>query len=330
MFDSSFSKRHIFIPARYGLAARCASRGTRQSKKLTTRRESYQDRQEDFEAWRQVSKAAANLTIEAYNAHKIYDNVEFKLAVDQLWISLRGRFEAQPLTFLSSHKSVSKDIEEQRQRITRWMEGRREEFDTLRQSYQQLLADSGIHVELRVPFDREKPTESQSALMALVKDSLDRNFGSLYASLKGSLQIIRFSIQVQHLELSHVEARTFKALQLATKLREQVRIELISDQKSFQNSILGPYIHLAEEGKKLEEEVQQAIQQRPAVGSELKLMKVLQSNGFTQEIDLRELIMRLIDQREGTVDLNALMHNLESLFQKNLVDIHIKVSGSER
>jgi predicted transposase YbfD/YdcC len=27
VFDSSFSERHIFIPARYGLAARCASRG---------------------------------------------------------------------------------------------------------------------------------------------------------------------------------------------------------------------------------------------------------------------------------------------------------------
>lgn len=303
---------------------------TRQSKKLTTRRESYQDRQEDFEAWRQVSKAAASLTMEGYNAHKIYGNVEFKLAVDELWGAVRGRFESQPLTFLSSHRSVSRAIEVQRQGITQWMESRREEFDSLRQSYQQLLADSGIQVELRVPFDREKPTESQSALVALVKDCLDRHFSELYTNLKNSLHIIRYSIQVQNLELASAEARTHKALQRATKLREMVRIEIIGDQKSFQDSILQPFVHLVEEEKKLEEEVQQAIQQRPAAGSELKLMKLLQSNGFVQEIDLRELIMRLIDQRTGTVDLNELMNDLESLFQKNLVNIHIKLAGSER
>ena len=59
-------------------------------------------------------------------------------------------------------------------------------------------------------------------------------------------------------------------------------------------------------------------------------MKLFQSNGFGQEVDLRELIMRLIDQREGTVDLSALMQDVESLFQKNLVDVHIKLAGSER
>src|SRR6266700_28542 len=176
-----------------------------------------------------------------------------------------------------------------------WLESRREEFDFQLQSYQQLLADAGIRAELRVPFDKEKPTESQAALMTLVKDSLDRHFGVLYSNLKNSLQIIHYSIQVQGLKLSNVEARTYEALQLATKLREKIRIEIIGDQKSFQSSILRPLVLLAEEEKKLEEEVQQAIQ-----------------------------------QREGTVDLSALMHDLESLFQKNLVDVHIKLSGSER
>jgi hypothetical protein len=297
---------------------------------LTTRRESYQDRQEDFEVWRRISKAAAEVNAEAYNAYQVYANGEFKTAVDQLWVVLRGRFEAQPLTFLGSHKTVSNEIEVQRQRIMQWLESRREEFDFQLQSYQQLLADAGIRAELRVPFDKEKPTESQTALVTLVKESLDRHFSVLYSNLKNSLQIIRYSIQVQSLKLSNIESRTYEALQLATKLREQIRIETISDQKSFQSSILRPLVLLAEEEKKLEEEVQQAIQQRPAAGSELKLMKLFQSNGFGQEVDLRELIMRLIDQREGTVDLSTLMQDVESLFQKNLVDVHIKLSGSER
>ena len=54
-----------------------------------------------------------------------------------------------------------------------WLESRREEFDFQLQSYQQLLADAGIRAELRVPFDKEKPTESQTALVTLVKESLE-------------------------------------------------------------------------------------------------------------------------------------------------------------
>jgi len=303
---------------------------TRQSKKLTTRRESYRDRQEDFEAWRQVSKTVAEVDAAAHNAYHIYGHTEFKTLVDQLWVSLHGRFEAHPLTFLSSHKAVGKEVEAQGRRIAQWLENRREEFDAQRQSYQKLLTDVGIQAELRVPFDREKPAESQAALMALVKDSLERQSSLLYSNLTNSLQIIRYSIQVQGSELSHTEARTHKALQVATKLREQIRIEVISDQNSFRGSILGPLVHLAEEEKKLEDEVQQAIQQRPAAGNELKLMKLVQSSSLGQDVDLRELIMRLIDQREGTVDLHTLMLDLESLFQKNLVDIHLKLSGSER
>jgi hypothetical protein len=52
---------------------------------------------------------------------------------------------------------------------------------------------------------------------------------------------------------------------LAIRLREQIRIEVISDQKSIECNILKPLVDLVEE-----EKVQQAIQQRPAVGSELK------------------------------------------------------------
>ena len=303
---------------------------TKQSKKLTTRRESYQDRQEDFEAWRRVSKAAADIDAEAYDAYKVYDHAAFKTAVDCLWVSLHERFEAQLLTFLSSHQAVSEDIEAQRRRMVQWLESRREEFDAQRQSYQQLLAGAGIQAELRVPFDRERPAESQATLLNLVRDALERHFSWLYANLRSSLQHIRYSIQVQGLELSGAEARTREALNLATRLREHMRIEVIGDQKSFECSILKPLVELVEEEKKLADEVQQAIQQRPAAGSELKLMKLLQSNGSGQEVGLRELIMRLIDQREGMVELRSLIHDLESLFQKNLVDIHIKLPGGDR
>ena len=79
----------------------------------------------------------------------------------------------------------------------------------------------------------------------------------------------------------------------------------------------------------MEKEVQQATQQRPAEGRELTLVEFVQNNGANQEVDLRDLIIRLLDQQEEkvAVNLDELMHNLESLFQKNLVDIRVKYRG---
>lgn len=53
-------------------------------------------------------------------------------------------------------------------------------------------------------------------------------------------------------------------------------------------------------------------------------MSLFQENNDGHDVDLRELSMRLIDRGEGPVNLDILMHDLESLFQKNLVDIRIK------
>jgi len=112
----------------------------KQSRKLTTRLKSHQDRQEDFETWRRVSSVAAEVNTEALNAYHVYNVTQFRDETDQLWASLRARFEAQPLSFLSSYQAVSKEIEAQKQRITRWLENRREDFDAQCRAYQQLLA----------------------------------------------------------------------------------------------------------------------------------------------------------------------------------------------
>jgi len=303
---------------------------TKQSEKLTTRLKSYQDRQEDFDAWRRVSKAAAEVNAEALNASQVYNYTQFKVEVEELWAALHTRFEAQPLSFLSAHRAISRDIEMQKQRIARWLDGRREDFDSQCQVYQQLLVSAHIEANLRVPFDSERPTESQAALMVRVKEYLDKHFNLLYATLKNFLQVIRYGIQVQGLNLSDAEVRAREALQLATKVREQISLEVISDQQRFKSSVLKSLIELAEEETKLEEEVQRSVQQRPAEGTELRLMELFQTSGTGQEVDLRELIIRLIDRGEGKVSLNALMRDLESLFQKNLVDIRIKLSRGGR
>ena len=59
------------------------------------------------------------------------------------------------------------------------------------------------------------------------------------------------------------------------------------------------------------------------------LMELFQIGGTGQEVDLRELIMWLIDQGEAAVNLDVLMRDIKSLFQKNLVDIRTKLSRSK-
>jgi hypothetical protein len=303
---------------------------TKQSQKLTTRLKSYQDRQEDFEAWRRVSRSAAEVNSEALNAYHKFNYQQFKDEVEQLWVTLRTRFEAQPLSFLSSHRTVSRDIAKYMQQLARWLDGRREDFDEQCLTYQQLLATAHIRAELKIPFDRERPTESQTALISQVQASLVGYFVLLESKLKNSLQIIRYGIQVQNLVLEHVEKQAKEALQECTQLKERISTDIIGDVLIFKSNIIKPLIDLTEEERRLKAEVQQATQKRPAQGTELNLIESIRASNTGQEIDLRELIIRLIDQKEGIVNLGALMHDLESLFQKNLVDIRIRLSRGEQ
>ena len=303
---------------------------TKQSQKLTTRLKSYQDRQDDFDAWRRVSKSAVELNSEVLNAYQVFNHQQFKDEVELLWVTLRTRFEAQPLSFLSSHRTVSKDIVKYTQQIARWLDGRRQDFDEQCLTYQQLLATAHIRTELKIPFDRERPTDSQTALVLLVQASLERYFVLLESKLKNSLQIIRYGIQVQGLALEHVEKQAKEALEGFAPLKTQINPEIIGDVLKFKSNILKPLIDFTEEERRLKSEVQQATQKRPAQGSELKLIESIRDNNTGQEIDLRELIIRLMDQKEGIVKLSALMHDLESLFQKNLVDIRIRLARGEQ
>ena len=312
--------------ARYALLQELS----KQSKRLITHLDSHRERQEDFEAWRKVSRLAVEVNQEALTAFQVYGYIQFKEDVDQLWSKLYSRFEAQPFTFLSSHKAVQREIDAQIMLISHWIDSRREDFETQRTLYEELLASVHIQVVLRVPFDRDKPNESQAALIALVLDHLRRNFNALEARLKNALQTIRYSIQVQKLELSEAEAKANQALGLAASIREQINSEVISDTNRFQQNLLKPLQALIGDEESLEVEVQQVIQQRPAEGREIKLVSLFQENNDGHDVDLRELIMRLIDRGEGPVNLDTLMHDLESLFQKNLVDIRIKSARNEQ
>lgn len=302
----------------------------KQSHKLTTRLNSYQDRQDDFEAWRHVSRASVEVNAEALNAYQVYSYPQFKDGLEQLWVAVRKRFEEQPLSFLSSYRTVGKDIEKFRQLISQWVESRRADFDEQCLTYQQMLAKAYIRAELKIPFDRERPAESRDVLISQVQNYLASYITQLEAKLRASLQIIRYAIQVQKLEIASVEQQASKTLEKTVQLKKGVSKEVIEDVQKFNTNILKPLIDLTEEEKRLKIEVQQATQKKPAQGTEISLMRSIQQSNTGQEIDLRELIIRLLDKQEEAVNLSGLMHDLESLFQKNLVDIRIRLARGEQ
>ncbi len=297
----------------------------RQKQKLASRLQTYDDRREDLEAWHIVSSVAMELSKKADNALKTYGHGEFKTEIDALWSSLMTQFDAQPLTILGAHKLAGKQIETQDKRISEWLNSRRVDFDRQCQDYQKMLAQVMAQTDLKIPFDQENPSESYAALIQTVTNRLVQHLDSLKNKLTNALQAIMYAIQVQELPLADAESCAESALKQVTALTQQVKPEVIGDHKSFEVGILRPIVALQEEEEQIARRVQQTIQQRPAVGTEVALMDQLRSSTSGSQIDLRALILELLGNEKRSVDLDQLMKDLESLFQKNQIALYIEL-----
>jgi hypothetical protein len=103
----------------------------------------------------------------------------------------------------------------------------------------------------------------------------------------------------------------------------------VRDLRGFQAVVLARVVALDKEERELTGELQRAIQPRAPEDTEVRLMELISVNATDRQTDLRELIIRLLDQGEEKVNLNALMKDLQSLFQKNQIAIHISLLQGE-
>jgi len=301
---------------------------SRQARVLRTRLQSYEDRREDLDAWRQVSREAAELDMMVQSAQQVYGDESFGAVVKHLWEDLTKRFEAQPLSILDMHKDAARSVEDEVQKVSSWLESRREDFERQCQAYREALAEAGIKVALNIPFDQEHPTESYSALSQSVVDLAKEYCGELLQNLRSLQQVVRYGIRVQQMSLSDTEVRVHKALDQVLDIERQLAPETLEGLECFRQGTLARLIELTSATRRLAEEAQQAIQPRPPEGTEVRLMKLLAESSSRQSIDLRGLVTRLLDQGEEEVDLEALMQDLQSLFQKNQISIHISLLHS--
>lgn len=201
-------------------------------------------------------------------------------------------------------------------------------FTILCQSYQQLLSNVNIPADLRVSFDHTEPELSHTALMAQVRGCLDKHIANTYKHMQMLIQFIRYNIRIQEAPLEHVYERANNNLHALTSLWEQITVEMIEDLRTFNTAILQPLSDLREEGHLIEEVLRGSSKRRAVIGSELELIKVFQGENACHELDLRELIVGRLDQGEKTINLDSLMNDLKSLFQKNMVDIRIGLARS--
>ena len=157
---------------------------------------------------------------------------------------------------------------------------------------------------------------------------LNNHLDGAILRLNHALVTIRYSIKVQRLNLASAEVQVQQTIELANQLKEQVSADGIRELDAFQSKLIHPLGLLRGQEQKLYTEVQKALQKRPPEGSEIRLINLLQAPRAGQQTDLRGLIIGLIEQSEEDVDLDKLMADLKSLFQKNQISIHIDLLSS--
>lgn len=315
-----------FLLKQYNLLREITDKSNRLERKLETLR----DEQQDMVSWREVAKMAREVDSKVRSINQTYDYNEFFNLAEQLWQVIQNEFETDPLSIFSKHQNVRQRIEQLEKRIDDWVENRRKDFEHKCQSYQIVLNQAGLQIELKVPFDPEHPNASVDALLGQVNSGLLRYLSSLSSTIIQAVTTIRYSIKVQRLPLEKVEQQAQKALQNAEQLQKEFTTEKISDFEIFKEVIIQQLVALATEEQSLRSEVQKAIQKKNPEGSEIRLMEMLDGSTQSQRADLRGLIIRMLESGDDSVDLDDLMVSITSLFKKNQISVFIIPQGEER
>lgn len=298
--------------------------------KLIRKIESFKDEQSDMEAWRSVVKMINGVNSRAGTFQQTYDFAEFNVSAQHLWKTLREEFEQDPLSVFSHHEEALTRIGILEKRINDWEENRRKDFAEKCQAYQSVLKEAGMDIDLKVPFDAEHPSDSHSAFHKQVHNGLQRYLTTLDESLTQAATTIRYAIKVQKLKLQTAETQVQHSLLVSGQILNVLTFDTIEDFDSFKDKIVLPLTQLATEEYVLRAEVQNAIKKRSPEGSELRLMQMLDGSIQSQRVDLRGLIIKMLENSEDEVDLNELMRDVTALFKKNQISVYIVAQGEEK
>lgn len=300
---------------------------TDNGKKLRRRLEAYDDRKEDMDNWRKVADGAVKIDRRARDVERKYGQSQFVEQIDAFWRDVRTKADAEPLAVMGMYRRIAPPLKRLSEELNQWLDGRRSEFEHRCNEYEQILNEVGIQVDLKIPFDSDNPSESYNALTRNLRRSLAQKLIDMGNELRRMRQIIRYAIQVQGLPLQAANDKTDGVAVQLNSLAAKVEEVTIDNVSLFRSDMAAPLAKLLGDYGALESDVASAVQRRAPEGSEVRLLDLMKGNASGGQIDLRGLIISMLDQGDQEVELDKIILNLRSLFQKNQVSITIGIVG---
>lgn len=296
------------------------------SRRLKTRLQSYQDRQEEFEAWWQIAKLSSEVDTKAKSILQVYEYKELDEQAERLWKEIKNDFNNDPLSFGARYSKIKQQIDALQQKISTWVDNQRSNFESRKAVYQAALRNLGIHTDIRVPFDPEHPVDSANVLQDQISTLIGQHIDAIESRLNHILEVAKFAIKVQDLDLHAQQMQAHKLASELSNFRNSLSVERISDVSQFEASVAVPIQHVISDEKALYQAVRKSLKPGKPQGSEITLYEALKkSNG---QIDLRSLITNLLEKGNDDIDLESIMQSMKLLFQKNLIDIKLDILDS--
>lgn len=297
----------------------------KEADRLRTRRKSFGDLQGDFEAWHKAIAETNQVGENMKSLGERYGTQEWQEAMDVLWQEQRTAIEANPLDVPSLHRQFTRQLMSLANRFHKWLQNRREDFEKQRDDYEHVLNQVGIQSRLRIPYDEKNPKESYNALVETVHQGLSNSVTELQRRLNQALQKIRYAEQVQRVDLGDTGSEVEKLLLRLADLQQHLTVDTLRNMSLAENKILTPLREIFTAESEATASVQQVLRKRSPEGREEALLRSLQTLGNTNEVDLYSLIVRQLDHPDEPFDLDQLMDDLQSLFQKNQIGFRIRL-----
>jgi len=297
----------------------------RASERLKTRLQGYTDIKEDLDAWRRLVGHVTELMAQAQLIAEKYGSDQWEEVICALLDKARSQMTANPLTLPTLHRELGKQLDVLERQIEKWMANQREDYEQLRQSYEDALNRAGIEARLRIPFNAQNPAESYEALVETIRAYLSRYFTDLQRQLNAILQKIRYATMVQQVELASVEEQVRSTLDKVERFQRQLIPALSREKVRAESNVLLPLQDIYEEARTVDSAMRHAFQKRAPEGFETELLALLQTTVADGEVDLYSLIMHKLDQGDDSIQLDQLMEQLQALFLENQVGIRIRL-----
>lgn len=297
----------------------------KEADRLRTRRKSYGDLQGDLEAWHKVTADANQGGGNMKSLGERYGTQEWQEAMDTLWQEQRAAIEANPLDVPSLHRQFARQLTSLTNRFYKWLQNRREDYEQQRDGYERALNQVGLQSRLRIPYDEQNPKESYNALVETIHQYLTAYVSDMQQRLNQMQQKIRYAQQVQQVDLADVGMKVEDLLKQLGTVQGRASVGILRDMAKAEAEILRPLGEIVAGEAAAANSVQQALRKRQPDEREEALLRSLEVLANSNEVDLYSLIVRQLDRSNESFDLDQLMDDLQTLFQKNQIGIRIRL-----